>query len=110
MELLERTFDPENGITEELWYDEATDKLVVNRVGDTSATLERNKRLQNEQTSPKFNSEVFNRVASIPLILVEKWLKEEPPLDVFNPEHAERLRKRLNDPDYAFLRTMRCKI
>ena len=46
----------------------------------------------------------MKRVASIPAGLVAKWLMEEG-LDVFNPEHAERVARKLNDPDYAYLRT-----
>lgn len=46
----------------------------------------------------------MKRVASIPAALVVKWLVEEG-LDVYDPDHAERLMRKLNDPDYAYLRT-----
>lgn len=52
---------------------------------------------------------VMRRCASIPLALILKWKVEEG-WDAFNPAHAERLRRKLNDPDYAYLRTAHWKV
>jgi hypothetical protein len=46
----------------------------------------------------------FKRVASIPLVLVEKWLFEEG-INVFNKEHWPAVLAKLDDPEYSFLRT-----
>lgn len=51
----------------------------------------------------KIRSDAYNCVASIPLILIAKWLHEEE-LDIYNLEHADRLKKKLNDPEYRYLR------
>lgn len=41
--------------------------------------------------------------ASIPPIIVVKWLNEDG-LNVYDPEHSERLRKKLDDPAWQHLR------
>lgn len=46
----------------------------------------------------------MRRVASIPLALIYKWRSEEG-WDAFDPEHADKLKQKLNDPEYQFLRT-----
>lgn len=46
----------------------------------------------------------LKHVASVPLIIVEKW-KNELGVDVFNPNHAAAVARLLNDPDWAYLRT-----
>jgi hypothetical protein len=47
--------------------------------------------------------------AVIPVAVQLKWLNEEG-LDIFNPDHADRLKAKLNDPDYAYLRTNHFKV
>lgn len=44
------------------------------------------------------------RVASIPLALIQQW-KHEEGWDPFSPACADKLAQKLNDPDYAYLRT-----
>ena len=90
-------------ITTELIYNEADDTITTSRVQDVEPYLDANKRAYNAATKG-FESETFNQVASIPMILIEQWLREEG-LDIFNPDHAGRLRRKLNDPDYLYLRT-----
>lgn len=110
MELLERTRNAETGEVEELWYDTNNDRLVVNTIQDISDVLEANKQARNTSAKPVFGSEVFNKVASIPNIVVAQWLREDPPLDIFNPDHQKRLRARLNSREYLYLRSMEGKL
>jgi len=49
-------------------------------------------------------SDAYNHVASIPAILQVKWLQEEG-LNIYNPDHAERLKRKLNSNEYRYLRT-----
>lgn len=96
-----------NGLTTEYWWDDVEDKLFINRVDDIEAILNNNVKEYNShstKTSKKFHHEVLNKVASIPLVIVEKWRKEEG-LDVFNKDHADRVKRKLNDPEYRYLRT-----
>lgn len=44
------------------------------------------------------------RVATIPNILIQKWLEEEG-LDIHNPAHENRLKAKLNSSEYLYLRT-----
>jgi len=46
----------------------------------------------------------FLHAAHIPMIIIEKWLKEEG-IDVFNPEHFQKVRAKLNSSEYQYLRT-----
>jgi hypothetical protein len=46
----------------------------------------------------------MKRVASVPYIVALKWLNEEG-WWMFDPEHADKLAAKLNDPDWAHLRT-----
>ena len=42
--------------------------------------------------------------ATIPAIVIEKWLIEEG-IDVFNPDHINKVKAKLNSSEYAYLRT-----
>ena len=44
------------------------------------------------------------RMASIPAVIVEKWLNEDG-INVFRKSDAERVRRKLNDPEWRWLRT-----
>jgi hypothetical protein len=72
-------------------------------VGETDSVTELNKamRTHNDGYSP---SRELRRVASIPYILIHKWQVEEG-WNALDPANADRLVRKLNDPDYAFLRT-----
>ena len=85
-------------------YEESDDRMIIETVQDVTPYLEKNKlELKNgiiNKDEPK------RKVASIPLVLVEKWLREEG-LDIFNADHQKRLMRKLHDPDYAYLRTLK---
>lgn len=70
---------------------------------DPTEILDRNKAMatHNDGYTP---SRELRRVASIPYALIYKWRTEEG-WDPFDPANADRLKKKLNDPDYAYLRT-----
>lgn len=58
-------------------------------------------RNHNDGYSP---SRELRRVGSIPVHLIHKWKLEEG-WDAFDPDHAEKLRQKLNDLDFIKLRT-----
>ena len=72
-------------------------------IGHTDPVIEANKAMatQNDGYSP---SRELRRVASIPFILINKWLQEEG-WNALNPDHADKLAQKLNDPQYQYLRT-----
>ena len=83
-------------------YDEMSDTATIRRVQDVEPVLDRNKALytHNDGYSP---SRDIRRVASIPLVVVEQWMKEG--IDIFDPNCREAVKKKLNDPENLFLRT-----
>ena len=46
----------------------------------------------------------MRKVASIPLIIIEKW-KRELGVDIMNKDHMPKVKQLLNDPQYRYLRT-----
>ena len=90
-------------IKRQLSYDHTQDKLIVKSVQDVEAILDANKAQYNPDNK-RHKHDVFNHVARIPNIIIEKWLLEEG-LNEFNPAHKERVRAKLNSPEYRYLRT-----
>lgn len=80
------------------------DDVTIERVQDVEGILEDNRRAYDEsQKSSAFG----RRVASIPNIVIEQWLKEG--INVFNistdPETRRKVFLKLNSPDWKHLRT-----
>lgn len=92
-----------DGLVEFTEYDHSTGKLIIGSVQDVEPVLEANKAKANA-SSRRHRSEVFNHVACIPLVVYLKWRNEEG-IDVLDPDHAEAVRRKLNDSEYAYLRT-----
>lgn len=72
-------------------------------VAPTDPIIEFAKTLRNHNDGYTADRSI-RRVAIIPEIIVQKWRNEEG-LDVYNPDHADRLARKLNDPDWAHLRS-----
>lgn len=70
---------------------------------DADPILDRNKAMytHNDGYSP---SRELRRAASIPVNLIAKW-REEEGINVLHPDHADALKRKLNDSDYLYLRT-----
>lgn len=86
------------------WRGEADGGATIISQQDVGGALERNKamRLHNDGYTP---SRDMRRVAFIPAIIRDKWLAEEG-WDAYRADlYPEKLAQKLNDPDYAFLRT-----
>lgn len=80
--------------------------LTTERWQDCEDIIERNKQLKNEPQK----SDWGRHIASIPCIFLEKWLNEEFAdtghlIKLWGPEMDEIIKRKLRDPDYAFLRT-----
>lgn len=103
---MKKLLDANGGVVSTFHYDEMEDKTVVQQVQDVEPILENNKALQtfNDGYSP---SREFRRVASIPLVIAQQWMKEDGInwLALPRREKGAYLRKKLSDPDYRFLRT-----
>lgn len=79
------------------------DEFEFRHSQDVSGLVEQNKAMRNAGDGYTKSREM-RRVASIPMILIEKWKNEEG-IDVFNPDHAVAVARKLNSSDFAFLRT-----
>lgn len=86
------------------WRDEVDGSATIIRSQDVSAALEANKAMANHNDGYSKSREL-RRVAHIPNIIRDKWLNEEG-WDAYRPDlYADKLVQKLNDPDWAYLRT-----
>jgi len=83
--------------------------LAVENIQDVEPILERNKLLRSlDQT----NTDGMKEIAEIPNVTLIQWLNEEhargnTALRLFTPEMDAIVKKKLQDPDWAYLRTDR---
>lgn len=89
------------GITTREWFNERGD-YVEEKIQDVEPVLEANKRAlsSHERANP---GEHFIRAASIPAIVVLRWLNEG--VNVFDENDAKEVERRLNSSEWAYLRT-----
>ncbi len=95
--------DPATNATEFFHYDESTGDFAIETVSDVGPILEANKRQWNDGDGYTPSREM-RKIASIPLVILEKW-KNELGIDWNNKNHAPAIRRLLNDPDWRYLRT-----
>lgn len=96
--------DPLLGITEYHRYDESTDQTIIKSVQDVEPLLDRNKALQNEQDQGWGRTRAIRRAAEIPAIIILKWLNEYG-INIYDRNHWPAVKRKLNDPDWRWLRT-----
>ncbi len=72
-------------------------------VADCTDQIDANKRHANGDHSP-IAPWLGDKVASIPLVIVEKWANELG-VNVFDRSHWPKVKQLLNDPDWRYLRT-----
>ncbi len=90
-------------LMQEFDYDESTGTSTIRTSQDVEPYLEQNKKLYNADDRGYSNSGEWRRVASIPLVIVQKWRDEG--VDIFDKNHAQAIKRKLNDPENVFLRT-----
>lgn len=96
-------YDPFTGVTHYFHYDEQTGDWGIESQQDCSQIIEANKILQNEDSySQKGIKNEWWHVASIPVVVQEKWLREG--IDIFNKDHWHQVKRKLNDPEYRYLK------
>lgn len=81
--------------------------LAIENVQDVEPILEQNKVLR---TLDQTKTDGMKEVAEIPNVILIQWLNEEhargnETLRLFTPEMDEIVKKKLQDPDWAYLRT-----
>ena len=92
-------------------FDHTDDKTVIRSTQDVEPLLELNKKelVGDSMYGQPDKRANMRKVASIPLIIIEKW-KTELGVDVMNKDHMPKVKQLLNDPEYAFLRTHNSRI
>lgn len=82
--------------------DRADGSITFERLQDVEPILDDNKQL--EQIPQKGD---FRHIATIPCVVIEKWINESGTqlLGLSNKEFAAFARKKINDPEWAYLRT-----
>lgn len=90
-------------------------ELIVKRSQDVEPILNLNRAERNEVTSWRpFGSGrrdvPMRKVAEIPLIVAEQWLKEGINIFSGDPDMQKKIRQKLNSPEYAYLRTFPGKL
>ena len=80
------------------------DDVILNRVQAIGGILEQNKYDHDNYVAPTKDTGM-RRIASIPHVIVEKWIKEG--INVMNPSENDRVKMmlKLNSSEYRFLRT-----
>lgn len=96
-------FDGAYGLLSNFHTEPDGERFAVETVADVEPIIDLNKALANDGDGYSPSREL-RRIASIPLVIVEKW-KNEFGVDVFNKDHAQAVRRLLNDPDWRYLRT-----
>ena len=103
-----RPLDEDNTKVELFWYDEDTQTQHVKTVyKHTDVILDANKSIQGEQAGRDAENH-FWEVARIPPSIQHLWLQEG--LDIYNREHGARLMKKLDDPEWKYLRVQTGRI
>lgn len=86
------------------WIDNGDGTVRVAYSQDIGAALEANKAAYTHNDGYSGTREL-RRVAFIPAIIRQKWLDEEG-WDAYRPDlYGDRLVRRLNDPEWRYLRT-----
>lgn len=95
-------YDADSGL--ETWVEVADGKLSVRTQQDVSPVLERNKALQNDDDYKRQGiKQGFFHAATIPMEVVHKWMAEG--INIFDKNATAAVKRKLNDPEYAHLRT-----
>lgn len=107
------SYDPETKRKVEAF--EVEDKLIVRQTvphEEIKKYLEHNKAEQNAIPQKEYKSLLRKKniwkAASIPNVVVEQWRKEG--IDIFKEEDWPKVRAKLNDPEYKWLRTSPGKV
>jgi len=83
-------------------YEESADQVSLTTHQDAQPILDRNAYERNNNINANADSPVGRKVASIPLVVWQEWLKQTNGEIQRDPQLLARY---LNDPDNSFLRT-----
>jgi hypothetical protein len=97
-------YNPLTGVSQFHHYDPLTKQTIIETTQDVTPILDQNKRLQNDENYSRDGiKNDWWHVATIPLLVQYQWLKEG--IDIYNKDHTQKVRQKLDSPEYAYLRT-----
>jgi hypothetical protein len=106
-------WDPFLGVLEEYQYDTDTGQMTIKRTQDCSSVLDDNAEWRQSEQTWRKKEDKWLRYASIPMLVVEQWMKEginvllaETDRNGVPNEHLKRVLKKLRDPDWQHLKTV----
>jgi len=100
--------DPETGLKHWFRYIEDSDSWQHKYEQDTAPILEANKAAQNSGKNGKVSDEWWH-AATIPNIIIHKWLVEEG-WNALDKHNKDRLFQKLDSSEYAYLRPSNFRI
>ena len=92
------------GVTTYADYNEADDSITLHHTQDCEEILRRNKSLASAGREHYAHDPDFWHVASIPVLVVHKWMVEEN-VDVYSEEDWPKVKALLNSNEYRYLKT-----
>lgn len=84
-------------------HDKSDDKLHISHSQDVSGVLEANKKAREQAEGRRMGE--MQRVASIPNVIAIQWMQEGINVMAPNKDDLKRMKKKLNSPEFAYLRT-----
>jgi hypothetical protein len=105
--------DPDSGVATYHQYDHATRETTIESVQDAAPFLRVNQAHRNRDTGGGGRLNSISRqqiddgwwhVACIPIGVQYQWIRDYG-VDIFNRDHQDAVKRLLNDPDWAYLRT-----
>lgn len=89
-------------------YDETDDRIIMNTVQDCTNILEENK-LKRLTDDGYTKDRTMKRVATVPLVIVEKIINDEG-WNMMDPNNSDRLLQFLDKPEWSYLKTADGKV
>lgn len=94
---------PTSEMVANVHHDQSDDKIHISHSQDVTAILEANKRAREQAEGQRMGEMV--RVATIPDVVAVQWMNEGINVMAPNKEDLARMKKKLNSPEWAYLRT-----
>ena len=109
MKLISREKDPFTNVTTE-YYAKPDGNIHVRKFMETKTVVDGNKRSQNSFSDWKSNRfGAVQTVGRVPTLLAENWAKEAG-VRMFSKEFNELVKRKLNNPDFRYLKTVPGKV
>lgn len=87
-----------------MWWEDTGNGFLLHYEQDVAPILDSNKAKQSAGRDYYASAKDYWKVASIPINVQYKWMIEDG-IDVTNEDHWPRVARKLNDPDWRYLKT-----